>query len=178
MHVYETKLGFIDHPRTASRATGKVLLAAGCKVKTGQHQADPKMAKGILDAGGIVACTVRNPFDLMVSWYCNWHFREDGSRKTPGAFETWIHEGHYAGHFLEKDPYFFGVELSNRVLRYETLEQDLRQLMADCGLPLEPLQVIGRTDRNRDYRVYYNWETRRIIQRRFAKDFALTGYRY
>ena len=74
--------------------------------------------------------------------------------------------------------YFYGLMKSNRILRFETLEADLERLMLDCGLEPVATEPYGVLKRDRDYRVYYNDRTRDYIQKRFAKDFQRTGYKF
>lgn len=179
MYVFGSKIGFVAHARTASRATGRLLESAGFDTSDGHHTLRHDKCKKIIESGGIIACTVRNPFDLFVSWYFNWHFRSDGTRKTAGTFEEWIASGFKCGYVLEYDPYFYGLEYANRVLRFETLKEDLYNLMDECWLEHDELEPIGVTpNRRSDYRIYYTEETRDIVQKRFAKDLELTGYEF
>ena len=67
MYVYQEKLAFIAHPRTASRAVRDALLAAGAEPCLGHHEVCHDTIKEIKDTGGTVLCTTRNMFDVLVS---------------------------------------------------------------------------------------------------------------
>lgn len=179
MYVLGDKFAFIAHPRTASRATGKALVAAGCDTHDGHHTAVPKRCEQILADGGIVACTIRNPFDLAVSWYFNWHFEERGVRTKPGEFEPYVLGGFKSGYYVEdNDPYYYGLQWANRVLRFENLEEDLHNLMLEAGMEPVKTEPYGVLERDRDYRVYYNDVTKAAVAKRFATDLLLTGYEF
>jgi hypothetical protein len=183
-YYHEEKLAFIGHPRTASRATGKALMEAGCSTMDGHHELGRRAKRTCLkirDSGGIVACTVRNPFDLAVSWYFNWHYNAQGKKRRDEVvptFDEWVLNGLAANWFLEQVPYYYGLEVSNRVLRYESLSRDLPLLMVSCGLRIVNAKPLGVMDRDRDYRVYYTPDSLSYVEKKFAADFELTGYTY
>jgi hypothetical protein len=173
MIVLADKLAFIGHPRTASRATARALKRAGCDDIGNHHD----VVKGEYDKE-IVACTVRNPFDIVVSWYFNWHYDERGKRHRACEFDTWVMGGCKSVDYMKASTYFYGLRHANRVLRFETLEADLERLMLDCGLEPVATEPYGVLKRDRDYRVYYNDRTRDAIEKKFARDFELTGYKF
>lgn len=175
------KFAFIAHPRTASRATGKSLCLPHFE-KTGHHNFDRELCKRITGSGGIVACTVRNPYDLVVSWFFNEHFREEGRHK-PGEFIPWVlknrlKHNQWLRMDIGVDLYHYGLPVCNHVLRYEELEKNLRHLATLTGHPYCQTAPYGVLPRDRDYRVYYNDETQEIVANHFARDFEKTGYTF
>ena len=70
----------------------------------------------------------------------------------------------------------------DRVLRYENLMNDLAEVFAKLNIPFEGSLGIRakseyRTDR-RPYRETFNEEQRAIVERAFAREIELHGYRF
>lgn len=63
----------------------------------------------------------------------------------------------------------------NRIMRYETLEEDFRAACADIGLPTEPLAVRNRGEREH-YARYYDAALRDLIARRYRDEIQRFGY--
>jgi hypothetical protein len=137
---------------------------------------------------------VRNPFDWMVSlkYYItqnptNWA-HEETTNMTMAQFLKW-HErtektmtpfvnGHQLGtlsKFLCDED---GKLLVDVVLRQERLDEDFSALQKRLGLPkisLERKNVTAMRKR-RDYRSYFNQESRRLVERIFAEDLERFNY--
>lgn len=62
--------------------------------------------------------------------------------------------------------------------KYETLEKDLENVCAKLGMPPVTLAQKGHISENRDYRSYYDEETKALIARRYARDIELYGYEF
>jgi hypothetical protein len=183
----DEKLCFIAHPRTASRATAKALGLRTFE-STGHHEFDYLKCAQIAGSGGITACTIRNPFDVVVSWYFNEHFREDGRHKK-GEFKPWAMKSQLrhnswlnckisSKQWNDNSLYFYGLPVVNHILRFENLEEDLRKLCWITGHTYVPTKPYGVLPRDRDYRVYYDSETIALVEERFAQDLELTGYTF
>ncbi len=124
MYIHKEKsIAFIAHPRTASMAMAETLLGMGFS-KIGTHHQYEK--PWCLDTTFSV---VRNPFDVMVSWY---YYKECECGLT---FDEWLPT------FFRDPPYcishglFFGHSLCTDVLWYENLQEEFDMLMARVGLP-------------------------------------------
>ncbi|MCI0556504.1 MAG: hypothetical protein L0287_36645, partial [Anaerolineae bacterium] len=145
---------YIAHPKTGSQSMQKVLRETfDARVVKGVHDIDPTECEQIIQEGGIVACTVRNPWDLMVSWY---HFAR--STSDVGTFRDWLMRILTTGNgWIEKR--FYGLEYCNRVFRFEyDLQLQLNNCLIDCGLRAVDLPHIGATE-HRQYSYYYDSET-------------------
>jgi len=175
-------LAFIAHPRTASRSCSKSILAAGGTSVAGHHLHDENQCVAILQDGGTVACVKRNMFDIMVSWWHNQVYREGtnilSNEKNPD-FPAFVREKayHCQHRWFIRPIYHYGLHLSNHVIRYENLEQGMRELFQKCGIAPRNLIVEGKSKRT-DYRDYYDDATRAIVAERWAADLELTGYDY
>lgn len=64
----------------------------------------------------------------------------------------------------------------NFVGRYENLETDWRQVCTIIGIPCRRLAVEKPSNREKDYRVYYDKRTRRLIHNQFAEEIEQFGY--
>ena len=64
MYTKQT-VGFIAHPKTGSTSAMSVLLGMGFQQCGGHHDVRPEWIPGL----EVVGATVRNPWDVMVSWW-------------------------------------------------------------------------------------------------------------
>ena len=180
MYVYENKLAFIAHPRTASRSTTDTLKGAGAELWDSHHEVDEDKVAMVHDAGGLVACTYRNMFDVLVSWF----HRANRSSLQPDfdpekEFTPWLETILKGGHqFLDREPYHFGFDRCNYHIRYEYLARTLETLLYLCDMPWQPLGSRGVSHRHMDYRLYYSDQTRRQVEDRWALDLEMTRYQF
>jgi hypothetical protein len=134
---------------------------------------------------------VRNPWDLQVSSFH--HIR----RERPHLLGAHRGFDSFLRHKLDPDrPYQFHidtsielqtdylVDLHGRVIvdfigHYERIEEDYAEVCRRIGIAPRPLPHRRRAvDRERDYRSYYNDETRELVARHFARDVEMLGYRF
>jgi chondroitin 4-sulfotransferase 11 len=71
-----------------------------------------------------------------------------------------------------------GKVMVDRVLRLENLADDFRELCEHLGFEPPPLLKINRSKRSRDYREYYNDNTRKLVERLYASDIETFGYSF
>ncbi len=132
---------------------------------------------------------VRNPWDLQVSSFH--HIRRERPHLMQGRtdfadFLKWKldPERPYQYHIdtsiqLQSD---YLVDLRGQILvdfvgRYECLEADFRTVCERIGIPFPAMPHRRRaTDRETDYRSYYNEETADLVARHFSRDIELLGY--
>jgi|GEM_PF-2503878 len=135
---------------------------------------------------------VRNPWDRAVSRY----YFEQARSRNEGALGR-ISSKHVSYHksmiglsweeYLLKTPYFpqsewlrddAGIAVE-KIFRMEHLEADLVELGALLGCDFDAPEISGATERERDYRVYFE-NDRQIdaVARYYAEDILLGGYRY
>jgi hypothetical protein len=131
--IRDHNLGFIAHPKTASSATQRALRECFEVEQFGNHHSvEEGHCRSILASDGIIVSTIRNPFDLFVSWYFHYAQRRGGSVMEP--FTDWLprimgNPNHYMRQGL-----FFGLPFTNRVLRYEHLQDDFDSVLEEIDV--------------------------------------------
>ena len=136
-------------------------------------------------------CTVRNPFDKVVSWF--W-FREigrlpdkrsygGGARNQPDfgdvrvSFRSWL----LSDPDLPQDIAVYTIDGStcvDRFLRYERLQDDVNELCSDLSLEAAPLPTLKSQYRRRPeaFQEYYDQLSAEVVKRTFEVDFDLLEY--
>ncbi len=123
-------------------------------------------------------CVERNPWDKVLSHYHMHAAREGGSL----SLDEYLARGRFPiNYFRYTDPSGDKI-IVDRVLRYENLLADLSEVFAQLGMPFEGTLGIRakseyRTDR-RPYQSVFNDEQRKIVEKAFAREIELHGYRF
>ena len=123
---------------------------------------------------------VRNPWDIMVSWYkfrkCrNLSFDKFLTEyKIKNKYTYWLPETLYQTDFLldENDN-----PLVDFIGRFENLQQDFNIICDKIGIPHQKLPHKNKT-KHKHYTEYYDDETRQIVAEKFAKDIEYFGYEF
>jgi len=75
-----------------------------------------------------------------------------------------------------------GRIVADVILRYERLQADFEEFVASLGVKdcpeLPRAKGQHRKSANRDYRKMYNNRTRRIVERRYAREIEAFGYEF
>lgn len=142
-------------------------------------------------------CVVRNPFDRMVSiwmWhYYNWEgiafkdflkmivdrkrSKEEKRRsKQTGLSSSWVYRPQ-----LEWITDTSGEIRVNRILRFETLDDDFSQLCGDWGLPVFKLPKLNTSEKRskikrKPWRSYYDEEDMDVVRKMYKGGFEVFGY--
>ena len=173
-------LGFIAHPNCASRSIRGALEKRGA-VKYGHHH---RYDEKIIAQCEHTFCIIRNPFDLMFSWY----YRTQNGPHAPGVlpFTDWIafalygpEPRHFEGPY---DKLYYAFHLCDLVCKFENLQRDFDQVMRAAGLKPIGLRQIGQTARKPvepfAYRAAYDKEARRIIETEYAEQLEMGNYEF
>lgn len=160
------KIAFIAHPRTASSATGHSLLRMGFTLRKDHHAFDPEWNLN----GWKVCCTVRNPFDTLVSWYYN--------KPREISFDLWLSEFLEGCHYLQGQRMFYGQPYCTYVLHFETLQKDFSNFCRDVWLPFQiiPKRNVSRNRPSKTFMDHYNSDQIQKIVKRFHDDFIINDY--
>jgi hypothetical protein len=115
---------------------------------------------------------VRNPFDQVVSGF----FYSNGPNR--GDFESWVRLHAHK----ERVPFVPLLEDSWAVIRYESLQEDLRQALVSLGLPV-PDQLPNYKNKTRpvgtrEYRDLYTPASRGIVENLYRDELELLGYSF
>lgn len=150
-----TQVGWIfqAHPRTASTA---IEAALGGEPSPRHHDwLEPT-------AGEKTFCVVRNPFDVMVSWWLL-----NGGGDLTEFIQTYAHSD------LEHDGLlFYHAPRCDEVLFYEHLRWDLSRLFKR---PIH-LKRLNRTPDKKHWKTYYTHEAKLALMERYGAEVEQYGY--
>jgi len=123
-------------------------------------------------------CVERNPWDKVLSHYHMRAARQSGSF----SLDEYLATGRFPLNYFRYTDLTGEKIIVDRVLRYENLMNDLAEVFAKLNIPFEGSLGIRakseyRTDR-RPYRETFNEEQRAIVERAFAREIELHGYRF
>lgn len=155
--VFGRKLIFLDHPRTAGTSTQFGLVSIGGKTNRRHNM--------IHGRAEIRCCTVRNPYDLLVSWY----LIVESRKQFVGSFEQFV-KLYQNYNFTRGGRLFYFVDSCNEIMKFETLQADLDRILPKVKLPRIKLQHRNKTPNREHYRNYYNRNSKATVDRRFEKD--------
>lgn len=166
---------FIAHPRTASRAVAKALLAVGAEQVAGHHRINvPRLTD-------TVVCVKRNMFDILVSWWHNQNHKlgtNEPLNANYKSFEDYVYEKTDTNHQWFIDPvYHYGLLYAGMVIEFENLWGGVDTMFELMGLGPVSLPRIGASKRTY-YQDYYTPELRRVVEDRWAEDLRITGYSF
>lgn len=184
MYVADDKFCMICHPKTGTKSC-RDALKDNFSVGTykGQHGIEEPICRRILDSGGIVCSTVRNPFDVVVSWYFYHHVRRLPNK--PGTtlrpFDKWLPEEFDRPTFIlsrKEEKMFYGTHLCNHIIRFEDgLADGFNQALARAGMG--PVEVPHRgVVPRKPYKEMYDARTIALVVDRFGDEIENWGYQF
>lgn len=126
-----------------------------------------------------VFCTVRNPWDLAVSWILRWFslYKPDDTPEKIDAdtAERIINRAW----FVENGRMFFHLGDVDHFVRYETLDSGLAKLLARFDLELPELPWYNRSMVDRGpYQEHYTEDGAQYIADRFEEEIGELGYEF
>lgn len=121
---------------------------------------------------------IRNPFDRVISMYhapCYRKFRKGVEFESLEQFLSFIpriptEEGIQCSDFINENLDF--------IIRYENRNEDLDRLCKEFGLKIDKKIHTRQTDRHKDYRLYHNKNTIKLVKLKFKEDVERFGYKY
>jgi len=164
----EKKVAFIAHPRTASSATGHVLTQLGFTQWVNHHGFKPEWDL----SGWTVFSTVRDPFDVMVSWY--YHKK----RHQEETFQTWLPKFIAVSNEYLDQGMFFGFAYCTHVMSYETLQEDFDYIMDVTGFPQTeiPFRNVSQDRPDTPLSEFYTPKLVKLMQAYFGEEIHQLGY--
>ena len=153
---------FLEHPRTGSTALREALKKIG-----GQPHSRHSFVKARQNEKTIV--TVRNPYDVLVSWWLIIGERE--GYKTFADFLTRCNDRE----LMTKDGRLFYYD-GDYTLHYEQLDRDVGMVLRTLGLKQVTLKRRNPTPNKMPYQNYYTPETKAIVERVYGEELARYGY--
>jgi hypothetical protein len=123
-------------------------------------------------------CVERNPWDKVLSHYHMHAVREGGSL----SFDEYLARGRFPINYFRYTDRSGRKIIVDRILRYENLTAELSEVFAQLNIPFDGTLGVAakseyRTDR-RPYQQVFNEDQRRIVEKAFAKEIELHGYRF
>lgn len=171
-------------PRTASTVTRDALLKAGGEHIGGHHCGLERSGGRWLIVGGSgeqfgehkgepVVTTIRNPYDLLVTWWLRHRHKADEWQSFPNYITTYNRKPSFArnGRLLYHAP------TADILVRYENLDVELPAALKECGI--EPIMLTERkndTPDKADWRSYYYPAAVEAANRRFGAEIKQYGY--
>lgn len=171
--------GMIMHPKTGSQSMRDALRGQlKARNVAGLHGFDEEECEKIIEAGGCVVSTIRNPWDLMVSWWSYGNIKVEARGDKPASFLYWLPRILEAGNGWIEKGLFFGADHCNCFFRFEhDLEYQLNNLLETCGLPAVELGHWSKTNHTH-YVDYYDIPSAIAVDRYFRNEIAEWGYEF
>jgi hypothetical protein len=123
-------------------------------------------------------CVERNPWDKMLSHYYMHVHRAGGSL----SLEEYFAHGKFPINFRRYTDRSGKKIIVERVLRYENLTAELADVFSQLNIPFDgTLGATAKSEYRKDHTPYqsvFNEQRRRIVERIFAKEIELHGYRF
>ena len=123
-------------------------------------------------------CVERNPWDKVLSHYHMHNAREGGSL----SLDEYLARGRFPINYFRYTDRSGKKNLVDRVLRYENLLTDLSEVFSQLRIPFDgKLGVKAKSEYRTDRRLYkqvFNDKQRRIVEKAFAREIELHGYRF
>lgn len=163
--IFPDKLIFLEHPRMASTSLRKALVKVG---------GEPRKRHTFLKARRSkerTVSTVRNPFDLLVSWWIVIGQRQ-GFKSFADFITTCIDP-----FMVQQERLFYFLE-TDYILRFESLESDVNIVLKTRGIRPIILAVENKTLDKKHYREYYDDVTRPLVMARFGAEIERFGYEW
>jgi len=123
-------------------------------------------------------CVERNPWDKTVSDYCMVNHRQGGSL----TFDQYLKQGRFCKSWELYTDTDNRTLLVDRVLRYESLDQQLGEVFGELGLPWSgELGVRAKSGYRPDQKPFQEWydpAQRDLVARVFADEIETFGYEF
>lgn len=162
--IFHNKLIFLEHPRTASTSVRHVLQQVGGKPHKRHVTLAPRHREKTV-------CTVRNPYDLLVSWWLI-----IGGRQGFKTFADFVVK--CRDPFMVRNEKLFYFLETDYVMRFETLEQDLNTLLRKHKIRKVKLPKYNTTKDKKHYTEYYDDVIRALVTARFEEEIKRFGYEW
>lgn len=169
-------LVFLAHPRTASVAIKWTLSDLGTlRQISGHHGMDETQ----ISSGALVFATVRNPWDLFVSWWFKRRAERSPFYGFPlEEFMPLLYKNN--GQYFKGGKLFYMTEYTNTILSYEHLQAHFDLMLVGIGYSPKDLVIANKSDNrpSRSYREYYTSASKRWVAETFAEEIEKYGYQF
>ena len=123
-------------------------------------------------------CVERNPWDKVLS-----HYHMHAARERDAlSLDKYLARGRFPINFFRYTDRSGRKVIVDRIIRYETLLSELAEIFAQLKIPFDgTLDVAAKSEYRADRRPYqeiFSEEQRKLIDKAFAKEIELHGYRF
>lgn len=168
------RAGFILPPKTGTRSIENILKKFKAVGQNGRHGVDRDKLLGC----SVVYASIRNPFDVLVSWYLYMESRPDNYLRPKLSFREWYDrnvEGS-SNAFLRTSTLPF-AELANKHIRFELgLAEQFSAALSSLGWICPTFPHIGAATDRGPYQNYYDPRLRDAVLLRYKDDFSRYEY--
>lgn len=123
-------------------------------------------------------CVERNPWDKVLSHY---HMHAARARDAL-SLDEYLARGRFPVNFFRYTDRSGTKVIVDRIIRYETLLSELAEIFAQLKIPFDgTLDVAAKSEyraNRQPYQETFSEEQRKLIDRAFAKEIELHGYRF
>lgn len=168
------KVLVLAHPRTASTVLRNAILEQGAMLINPHHVGidHPEVVKH--HRGEPVLTVIRNPYDMLVSW---WFVRTFNRPHRPTLTEFVKTFRDQKENFIRGGKILYHTPAADIVLRYESLDQDLNPALVGCGVEPVVLPHSNRTGgKDKPWQSYYDQAAIKAANDRFGEEISSHGY--
>jgi len=126
-------------------------------------------ANGLRTGDEAIATTVRNPYDVIVTWWLR-------ATRGEGSFVEFIRDYSRKPQLDSAGEIFTHRKHCDVVMRYENLAEDFRLLMEVVGLPQVEIPIDNTTKGKASWETYYDDDSLAEVERRFGMEIEDLGY--
>jgi len=155
----ERGLIFLAHPRTASQSIGGYLESVGFELDGNNHHL------GRRGHSGVAFAVVRNPYDVLVSWWFNRNW------PIPFGVEFFERLKTLAVYF---EPLWFHLPDTDHIIHFENLEGGLSSFLGE-KVSLEKKNV-SKKRKGRHWREFYTEEMKAYVDEWLSHEINYFGY--
>jgi hypothetical protein len=166
---------FLAQPRTATRSLAAAFKKVGFEKEKGHH------GIGVIPEGSVVISAIRNHWDVLVSWFTALHECK-GTKMYNWLTERLAkNKSGVKAYFKPHKLFWQFLPLSTHVLRYETLEEDVKRVFEELGLEMPEIPVINDRHSRREgrhYREFYDEQSRLWVYDYYKDEIEKLGYEW
>lgn len=167
-------LAFILPPKTGTRSLEHALAG---QLKASKRGSRHTVDQTVVEQADLVVSSVRNPFDVLVSWY-HYHGAGEQSKRSIDEWLQFIWENPDRNRHLEYST-LPGAEFAEGFVRHECgLEPQLNRVLREHGYGEVRLPHVGAAEKRRPYREYYSDALRQAVEEKYPRDFILYEYTF
>jgi hypothetical protein len=151
-----------------------VLLATGAAQRVaGRHDIESRLFGQCRE----IICNVRNPWDVLVSWYL---YQQQGKLegRSFGEYLLWVFgDSRHNGHIYQTPLQF--AEYATEYVKADTdLSGQLQTIMNRWGLPFTPVPHIGAAVDRTHYRDYYTPDLVELVKGHYGYRMNILDYEF